>query len=375
MHFSDFDVIVKANPIFQAIYGYVMIFAMFPLSFWLGKKIVQVKDGKESIQGVIFKLFTLAFFLFYWQPFFMGIYYLNDALEARINQIDISSSLPGYIAGTDQSNMDNVISVMYNDYQLKAMKEEYEFKQEMDQRLKEQKIIEDNIDDKDAVEKLVVKGAHTVSNAFAKAGNIWQQDKEHIKDAVHKPGPENLIKIGISFLASIAKDIVIMVRIGFSYLFYIIVPFLVVASYIPILGDQDDMAGLNSFSKKTINWCINMAFWPSIYALLDKILLVMYYSLRDAGKFDSIGTYTAYFAFYLIAYITIPMAIQKANPYGVMHGMISAVTSIATIGAGLAVSAAKGGAGSSSLVTSAISGIKSTLSSAKSNSEAANPGE
>jgi len=122
-------------------------------------------------------------------------------------------------------------------------------------------------------------------------------------------------------------------------------------------------AVLTGTRKARINWFINMAMWPTFYALLDKILLVMYYTLRDGRHFDSMITYTAFFCFYIIAYITIPISIQKANPYGVMHGMISTMSTITQVG-GSVISSSMGG----------VSLLKQGFLSPKSNSEVAQGG-
>ena len=317
-----------------------------------------LKGGKEDLRSILVKVFIIMFFLFSWQAFFRAAYLLNDAAEARINEIDISSVLPGFLA-EDSQYMDVVLENMYTDFELKSMEDQAAELKELKSR-------------KEEITATPGFVASTIQALKALPDKIDTGIHDMMEKAADMFGPQHLIRVFIMFMAKFVKKMIILLRMGFTLIFYVTVPFLFVCSYLPVLGDNNDMAGLNSFSKKTINWCLNMAMWPTIFALLDKVLVIMYYTLRFSGAFDSITTYTAFFAFYLVAYMTIPTSIQKANPYGVMHGMLSTTQLMGTLAVGGASIAAKGASGGASAAASMMSSsVRSPSMAVSGNAEAA----
>jgi hypothetical protein len=310
------EIFRTSKPVFDALFPFVIIFATLPFTFWLYTKFRLLKEGKENGVSVIFKIFIFLFFIFYWQKIFIASFLLNDALEAKIQNIDISSVLP---RDAEYRHMDNVVSQMVSDYQIeenKVAKRKSAILADMQEESGTGGAIKSFYQDLIAGNK--------ATRELLEAGELSAKIKYL--------DPKHWIRVLLSLLAQIAKKLVFMLRIGFSYFYYFTVPFLLIASYMPVLGDNNDSSGLNSFSKKTISSFINMALWPTVYALLDIVLVIMYYTLRGQGLLDGFLEYTAFFCFYLIAYITLPISIQKANPYGVMQGMISTISTVATVG-------------------------------------------
>jgi len=234
--FSVEQIFETSKPIFNALFPYVVILAVLPLSFWLVSQILQLKNKQTTAVAILLKSFCLMLVIFFWQHIFISAYYLNDAWEARIIEIDLSSVLPGYVINKDTQIMDTVIGSMLSEYEIaNKMLASYE-----NQR---------------GTSTPSIRSTTWVDQK--KAQFNWTKDatlssaKKGIYSFFNTVHPKTILRTFIGFLASIAKEIVMMTRIGFSYFFYVAIPFLVVLSYFPVLGDNQDAGGLNRYSKST----------------------------------------------------------------------------------------------------------------------------
>ena len=335
---QDFDMekFMKAlEPIYSQVWVFSMILAFFVLSFWLMRKFSVMADpkmeGKETAKGIMLKLVIFCFIIFNWPNIFKSLFLFGDATEARIHQIDISQSIPPEIRkqiGKQEMEMDNVISMMYDKASLSFFNVDVAMtKKERDQLEKEaaETLRIDQIDNlfKRKFSRGVSKTKSYVSDKTkALAGGLVEP---------FKMAGLGLSKMVIYFTASITKKSMLMVRIIFSGFYLIVVPAALVFSYMPVLSKEEDEKGMTEWARKTLSWMFNMALWPTYYALLDKVLLITYYQLYGMGVFKEFGNNTSFFIGYIVLYITLPFMIQKANPYALMQGMMSAISSTAMI--------------------------------------------
>lgn len=298
-----------ATPLFKALYPYAIMLWAFVFVWWLIGKIMEWQKGNEPFLGLISKALTLMFILFMWPHIFIGSYLLNDAWAARVEEIDISSSLPASVKTyiSDQglaTNFENALQSL------------------------ETQVVFDKTSDKlgeaEQVEEPEKKG-------------WFQQNIDNFSLAVQS-APELILKRLIGFMAGIAKNVVLTIRLILSVFYYIAIPFLFVLSFLPIIGDNKGSEALNSYSKKTLSWFLNMAMWPTIYALLDKVFLLLYYMFIANGLFENMSILVAFYCTYIILVVTLPMAIANANPYGIVQGTIAAMQTVATMAAVGAVS-------------------------------------
>jgi hypothetical protein len=335
---QDFDMekFMKAlEPIYSQVWVFSMILAFFVLSFWLMRKFSIMADpkneGKETIKGIVGKLIIFCFIIFNWPHIFKSMFLFGDATESRIHQIDISQSIPPEIRekiGRQEMEMDNVINMMYDKatlsiYNVKAgltKKERDQLEKEAAEALRISQI--DNI-----LKRSIVKAA---SKTKQYVGKTAQRAKSAVAEPFKMFGG-GIAQMIIFFTASVTKKSMLMVRIIFSGFYLVVVPCAFVFSYMPVLSKEEDEKGMTEWSRKTISWMFNMSLWPTYYALLDKILLITYYQLHGMGVFKEFGNNTSFFIGYIVLYITLPFMIQKANPYALMQGMMSAISSTAMI--------------------------------------------
>ena len=317
------------KPLYNAIYPMMVIFAIFPFSFWFASKIKMFREGKESLQGIITKSIVFLFFIFFWQPFFIATFYLSDALEARVEEISISSVVNqfGYVGKT--TNIFDVLLVdMEDDLFRKCYESEEREAAKLEQIIKEE-------------QKSIVFGGDTSAymKAKAKLKELESEIKKKKRDIFgSKFSPALWVNKVVSKLImmclKMTKSLMLLIRVIFSFFFYVMIPCLVVCSYLPILGNNSDSNGLNSYAKGIINLFINMAMWPVFFALIDKIGVISYYYFLHNKYFEGYYAVPHYLAFcicILITYITLPFTIQKANLYGITQGAISAISTGAIV--------------------------------------------
>ena len=270
------------------------------------------QKGNEPFLGLLSKSLTLLFILFMWPHIFVASYLLNDAWAARVEEIDIVSSLPANVRSyiSDNSlpnNFENALSSLG---------------QQSDKASSTDSSTDTSADNQDE----------------APIQQSWFQKNVGTLAFMLPSAPELIAKILVGFLAGIAKDVVLTIRLILSVFYYVAIPFLFVLSLMPIVGDNKGSEALNSYSKKTISWFLNMALWPTIYALLDKVFLLLYYLFVSNGLFENISILVAFYCTYIILVVTLPMAIANANPYGIVQGTIAAMQTMATMAAVGAVS-------------------------------------
>lgn len=328
------DILSYSSPLHSGLSRLLFVLFFLPFIFLVIAKILDIKAGKTTIITAFFQLICFIVFVMSWPKIFKFAYYLNDATAAKINNISLNS--PKLVnAGYHPSNN--------------------EFKDLFDEMAE---VYEDVESKREEVKKQLNKADADNSSTSIVSDALDSLSKGSSYLFLKFLNPLRWIRTIIEFLVHLVREIVVMVRLGFSFFFYIAIPFLIIFSYMPILGDNQDLTGLNKFSKSTINWFFNMAMWPTFYALLDKVLVIIYYALKANHIFEGYNSsYSAFFCFVLISYITIPISIQKANPYGVMHGMISTISTAAIVGGSFASIAMKS-SGISKMMGSKLSNFK-----------------
>lgn len=306
------------QPLFKALYPYsVMLFALVFI-WWLVGKVIAWQNGQEKPLAILGKALAMLFIIFMWPHIFIGSYLLNDAWAARIIEIDITQNLPDYIQSTIReeelpTNFDNVIRQMRSQVFWEKQKAKYE---------------------RDNDPRFFQKWAnYLLADAAATLKDFGQL----------KSTTQETFGFVIEFIAGIAKNIVLLIRLILACFYYIAIPFLFVLSFLPIIGESNE--GINSYSKKTISWFLNMILWPTIFALLDKVFLVVYYVLIHYGLLYEFNIMIAFYCAYVILLISLPISIARANPYGIVHGTISALQTVAMVGAMGVGGLAKGGVG------------------------------
>lgn len=368
------DILVNANPLYDELFPYAKLLAVVALMFWLIAKINLIKNQKETIQGTLIKGIILLTFIFNWKSFFISTYYFAEFSESLIKQYSLKIYLPEEFEKNNVEKMYSSEELEKKDFddltdyfmnvKVYASKREAEALQRAEQKVQEESL----------------GSTGNLSWYLTQKRKAKEKAKEILEEEGYTSSDDTVVTVGLKyiseaaikdimiFLAQILRQLVYILRIGFSYLFFIITPFLVVFSNFPILGNNKGQEALNEYSRSMINWSVNIAFWPAIYALLDHILVSMYYTILETGSFNDIITFTAYFCFVLVSYITIPISIQKANPYGVLHGMVSTISMVGTMAASTAstaVSAAAGGVSGSGVGGSIASVAKQGYSAVK----------
>ncbi|MFH1429001.1 MAG: hypothetical protein ABIH39_04575 [Candidatus Margulisiibacteriota bacterium] len=309
-----------SEPLFKALYPYVLMLFALAFAWWLVAKIIAWQKGEEKPLAILGKSLTMLFIIFMWPQIFIGSYLLNDAWAARIEEIDITTNLPSsireYITRNElPTNFDSTLKRLET--------------QDFWSNVKP-------AEDKSFFDKF--KENYSLNN--------WLGLKPMWDDWLGmKGGIEVIIRLFMGFLARIAKTVVMSIRLILSIFYYIAIPFLFVCSLFPVIGEQKSNEGLNNYSKKTISWFLNMAFWPTIFALLDKVFLLIYYLLIAHGLLFDMGVLVAFYCSYIILTITLPISIAQANPYGIVHGTISAMQTMAMVGGMAATGMARAGAG------------------------------
>jgi hypothetical protein len=309
------------EPLYKELHPYAQLFFVLILGFWVVKKIEAraLKDGgsKEPAKEIIIKVVIFFFFIMLWQPFFMAVFYLNDAMEARILEVHNPE-----LRSTDSiMTMDIIIHDLYYDLTNAAIDGKNSARTDDLETGSESNSLTERIFNpiKSAVSGMTTS-IFTIPKAIfvANAGGV------------------------VGFIAALIKTTMLLVRIIFSGFFYVCIPFFILFSYMPVLGSQDGKDGaLNQYSKKIINVFVNMALWPTMYAVVDKIFLSVYAILSESQMLFSYTNISAFMLTYIITIITAVVVVHNANPYAVMHGVLNAFQSVAQVSA-MGMMASKG---------------------------------
>ncbi len=323
-----------ANPLFQSLYPFALIFGFAALVFWFMYKLRACQQKQESFFGLFAKLLVLCFFLFYWQKIYLSFFLFNDAVEAKILEINIEKMLPGFDPA--YQNLDNIldnISLFWTDLKPDAQEAPSD-----------------------------MESLTPWQSAWVWIQNIGKKYSEIGKNINPvRIGYHAFLKWGLGFLVTITKKIAVLARIFLSFLFYVSLPFFLIISYTPVLGNYSDKGGINPFSRRMINLAITIAMWPTLYALVDKILLIMFYHIRNQGLFiEGSGWLFAFCCLVVIVYLALPFWILQVNPCGLIYGTLASIGSIGMITSAMAV---RGTVGAAALAHSSLPRSNSELSS------------
>lgn len=136
-----------------------------------------------------------------------------------------------------------------------------------------------------------------------------------------------LVKI-IVMVSNIIGHLIYFLRDGLSIIFLLLGPSIIALSYFPLLGDQEDQKGLNQRSITYINWVVVLAFFPTIFAVKDQAILIMFYIYSNNHMLESIDAVTGFFMFNMTLSIALPWLIHSLNPMGIMNGFFSSASSL-----------------------------------------------
>ncbi len=409
MLLSNQELIFHLYPAFKAIHPIMVVLSVIPLINIIFSKIrlIQKGDGKTNIIVECLKVFLFIFIIVQFTTVYSLIFKAGDALEAIVyRKLNVSKIYPHYKI-PPETTLGSTLKVLYKRHKIEGALDYTvkDYESMIYGRTEKIKWYENRIEkEKNKIQNrsngvnwsAVLSASGLTGKPYnpddlnTQSQNLiekWEQvivsatsDREEFeKLAANAPTESNtsvtntnslnlfsfsfetaLITL-IVFISEIARNIIFAVRNFLCMIFYLVGPFLIAYSYFFFVGDTKDEDGMNKRTKSFLNWLILLALFPAIYALLDQIILILFYIYSDLNMLNSVKEITAFFAFYIVATISFPFLLHSLNPAGVMNGVFSTVSSLMMSSAVLSGTVSGIGGGVAKMGGSAMKLAKSNL--------------
>ena len=356
-HISIEQIFNYSAPLREAFEPFLMYIYVFVLAFWLGYRLLLLGLKKEELAKTVIGFFMLIGVVSYFQPIMLYLGYVAESIEVKIYEIDVLRDIE-IEEGTEIKHFDNLLDNMLTRYQVGIL--ENQKKHNSDIKIKAIQLKTKKIQ-LDRLRKRKKEGFDENSAEFLVNGQIIRLEKEINKiqrgstKEVNKDKVnfftrftsaidiENILGKLFSFLAKHAKVAMILVSRIILFIYLCIGPFLVLFSYWPVVGDQQDQTmKFNGYTSKMLTMMINVTFIPVYIALIQQIMVLVYYLLLSGRFQDSLVVSTGFLIAYVVILIGFPAMIQKSNFAGVSQGVMSMLSTLAISGTMLGTSMGSG---------------------------------